>query len=396
MGCDFRYLYWCVHAAFACAALWLAEEPPPTSPPAGATTLPGGSSGLGPQVSAAARFGAFALSGWLQLWYSRGVPQDAGPLVVTGGAGFIGSRLAARLLALGHEVVVADDLSLGRWENLGDSLGHPGLRRHELDVCSVAFVDLLVRERPSRVFHFAANSDISKGTAEPQTDLRRTFLTTFHTLEAMRAADCRQLVFASTSAIYGEAPSALPEDYGPLVPISLYGASKLAAEAFVSAYCHLYRMRAWTFRFPNVVGPNLTHGAIYDFVHRLHSDRTVLRVLGNGSQKKPYLHVDDLLDAILLAVEAGAPEGGPPAAYNVAGEGATDVASIAELVREALGLEDARIEYGQGDRGWPGDVPRFSYDTSKIRALGWRPRLESSAAVRAAVEAEVAKCRRSS
>jgi UDP-glucose 4-epimerase len=307
-------------------------------------------------------------------------------VLVTGGAGFIGSRLVGRLLDAGAEVHVVDDLSLGRKEHL--PLEHPRLRLTVMDLRTPAFADLVAAERPERVWHLAANSDIAAGTRDPRTDLERTFLTTFHVLEAMRRAQVRELVFASTSAIYGEAEVPLVEEHGPLQPISLYGAAKLAGEAWVSAAGHLYGLQAWVFRFPNVVGPNLTHGAIYDFVARLHRDRTRLQVLGDGTQEKPYLDVDDLLDAMELAI------GHPPATYNIAGDGATRVREIAELVREELGLPDAAIEYGADNRGWPGDVPRFSYDTRKIRALGWRPRLSSTAAVRAAVRAAVDRCGR--
>jgi UDP-glucose 4-epimerase len=314
-------------------------------------------------------------------------------VLVTGGAGFVGSRAVSRLLGLGHDVCAVDDLSLGREDNLA---GAAALGRFELvkmDVCAPELAGLFARFRPERVFHLAANSDISKGTSEPRTDLERTFLTTYHVVDAMRRAGVRELVFSSTSAIYGDAPLNLPETHGPLEPISLYGAAKLAAEAYVSAYAHLYGMRAWVFRFPNVVGPNLTHGAIFDFVKRLSRDKTHLDVLGNGTQTKPYLDVDDLLDAVLLAIERPAE---PVATYNVAGEGMTSVRVIAERVREALGYPGATITYGKESRGWPGDVPSFSYDTTKIRALGWKPRRTSDEAVVASILAEVERCRRSS
>jgi UDP-glucose 4-epimerase len=314
-------------------------------------------------------------------------------VLITGGAGFIGSRLAARLLAAGDTVTIVDDLSLGRRDNL--PTGYPTLRFIEMDVCSPEFVAVLSEAAPDRIYHLAANSDILRGTSEPRTDLDRTFLTTFALLDAVRKANLasRELVFASTSAIYGEATGALREDHGPLAPISLYGAAKLASEAYLSAYCHLYKMRAWVFRFPNVVGPNLTHGAIYDFVQRLARDKTRLGVLGNGTQTKPYLDVDDLLDAIALGVAHPAE---PVATYNVAGDGLTSVREIAEMVREGLELPDAVIEYGSEDRGWPGDVPRFAYDTARIRSLGWSPRWNSREAVWHAVLAEVKRCRRSS
>jgi UDP-glucose 4-epimerase len=314
-------------------------------------------------------------------------------LLVTGGAGFVGSRAVGRLLGLGHEVCAVDDLSLGREDNLAGASKLGPFELVKMDVCTPELLGLFTRVKPDRVFHLAANSDISRGSREPRTDLDRTFLSTYHVLDAMRRTGVRELVFASTSAIYGDAPLDLPETHGPLEPISLYGAAKLASEAYVSAYAHLYGISAWVFRFPNVVGPNLTHGAIFDFVQRLSRDKTRLDVLGNGTQNKPYLDVDDLLDAILLALEKPA---APVATYNVAGEGMTSVRAIAEAVRDALGFPEATIAYGKESRGWPGDVPSFSYDTSKIRALGWKPRRTSDEAVRASILAEVERCRRSS
>lgn len=312
-------------------------------------------------------------------------------VLVTGAAGFIGSRLVARLLAAGDSVVAVDDLSLGRLDNLPT---HAALRFVEMDMCRTEFAALVAEVAPSRVYHLAANSDISRGTAEPRTDLERTFLTTFSVLDAMRAAKTpRELVFASTSAIYGEAKGALREDHGPLAPISLYGAAKLASEAYLSAYCHLHGIKAWVFRFPNVVGPNLTHGAIFDFVQRLARDRTHLDVLGNGTQNKPYLDVDDLLDAIGLGVAKNDEQ---VDTYNVAGDGMTTVREIAEMVRTGLSLPDAKINYGSENRGWPGDVPTFAYDTSKLRALGWVPQRNSHQAVERAIAAEVVRCKPSS
>lgn len=315
-------------------------------------------------------------------------------VLVTGAAGFIGSRLLRRLLDQGHRVCGIDDFSLGTRDNLAEIANHPNLRIVEMDVRAPTLHSVMAETKPERVFHLAANSDISKGTSDTTTDLHRTFETTYHVLEAMRRVGSRELFFASTSAIYGEAPGQLKEDHGPLEPISLYGAAKLASEAYVSAYCNLFDMRASVFRFPNVVGPNLTHGAIYDFVRRLLADKTRLKVLGNGSQTKPYLHVDDLIDAILLAVDHRSSE--RVAVYNVAGEGLTSVREIAELVRAKSGFPSAALEFGTEDRGWPGDVPRFEYDTRKIRSLGWKPRLSSHEAVAASIEAEVEKCRRSS
>ena len=314
-------------------------------------------------------------------------------VLVTGGAGFIGSRLVGRLLAQGDSVDVVDDFSLGTRENLAPHVSHPKLSLTAMDCLAAEFGAFVSERRPDRIVHLAANSDIQEGSRDPKTDLNRTFLTTFGVLEAMRRANVTELVLASTSAIYGSVPGAIPEDFGPLKPVSLYGAAKLASEAYASAYAHLNGLKCWIFRFPNVVGPNLTHGVIYDFVRRIGHDPTRLQVLGNGTQTKPYLDVDDLLDAIFLGIEADAL---PVATYNVAGEGMTSVREIAELVRAALHLPNLRIEYGDSNRGWPGDVPTFEYDTTRIRALGWVPTKSSTVAVKAAIATEVARCRRSS
>jgi UDP-glucose 4-epimerase len=175
----------------------------------------------------------------------------------------------------------------------------------------------------------------------------------------------------------------LHEDFAPLAPISFYGASKLAAEAYISVFVHSFGGRAVVLRFPNVIGERATHGAIYDFLRKLEADPGKLDVLGNGSQSKPYLYVGDLVEAVLIAWDKSQ---GPLAVYHAAGIGETSVREIAEIVVAAAGRADTRIVYGAGDRGWPGDVPHFRYDVSRLRALGWEPRRHSTDAVRHAVE----------
>lgn len=310
--------------------------------------------------------------------------------LVTGGAGFIGSHLCDALIARGDEVWCVDNLHLGREENVAHLADHPQFHFHKLDVLDRPRLDALFADaRFDIVFHLAANSDIQRGVADSQVDLQLTFLSTFEVLQAMQRHNVRQVFFASTSAIFGEThDDLLHETYGPLQPVSFYGAAKLAAEAYLSVYVHSFGFRAWVLRFPNVVGERTTHGAVHDFIERLRRDPSRLEVLGDGSQTKPYIYVKDLVRAILL-VQEKAPE--PLAVYHLAGEGLTSVRQIAEIVIEEMGLPRARIEYTGGKVGWVGDVARFCYDTRKIRALGFVHRYDSTEAVRIAVRAILGK-----
>jgi UDP-glucose 4-epimerase len=305
-------------------------------------------------------------------------------ILVTGGAGFIGSHLCDRLLGQGSLVWCIDDLHLGRRRNIAHQDGNNRFRFIEMDVLDRSMLDnLFVEAKFDAVFHMAANSNIAAGVADPELDLRLNHLTTTTLLETMRAHGVHRLFFASTSAIFGDTDAILHEDFGPLQPISFYGASKLAAEGYVSVYAKLFDIEAVVLRFPNVVGERATHGAIYDFLRKLEKNPTELEVLGDGNQIKPYLYVTDLVDAILLAWEKSS---SPLAVYHAAGIGSTSVREIAEIVVGAAGRSDTRIRYAGGDRGWPGDVPKFRYDTSRLQALGWQPNRHSTEAVRFAVE----------
>lgn len=306
--------------------------------------------------------------------------MSARNVLVTGGAGFIGCHMCERLAARGDRVVVADNLLLGRREHLA-MLEGGDFRFAELDVADGAALDtLFAEERFDAVVHMAANSDIATSHANPRVDLVNTFQTTFAVLDAMRRHGVKQIVFASTSAIYGEAKGAIPEDHGPLVPISHYGAAKLASEGFIASFAENYGMQAWIARFPNVVGDRSTHGAIHDFARKLAATPGRLEVLGDGTQIKPYIHADDLVDAILLAWER---MDARVNIFNVGGLTRLSVRRMAEIVVEESG-GNARIDYTGGDRGWIGDVPSVEYDTALIRSLGWTPRLDSEGAVRAA------------
>jgi len=315
--------------------------------------------------------------------------------LLTGAAGFIGSHLADRLLALGHRVIGLDNLLLGTRANLRHALASPHFTFLEADVNDYPANLQRVRVAAGAggvhmVWHLAANSDIRAGTADPEVDLRHTFLSTFNVLQLMRALGSRRLAFASSSAIYGDHQQALTEDAGPLRPISNYGAMKLASEAVISAALETFLERAWIFRFPNVVGSRGTHGVICDLLQKLAANPAELEVLGDGRQEKPYLHVSELVDAMIF-ITTHSHE--PLNAFNIGPEGtATTVQYIAgRVVAEAA--PQAVIRYTGGAKGWPGDVPKFNYSIAKLRRLGWAPHLTSNQAVDRAVRELVTEAR---
>ena len=268
---------------------------------------------------------------------------------------------------------------------------HPRFAFHELDLLDLdGVVTLMDAFKPDRIWHLAANSDISYGTKYTDFDLKGGTLVTYNVLEAMRRTGVKEIVFSSSGAVYGEpAVMPTPEDYGPILPISLYAASKAACEALVTAFAHNYDIRSWIFRFGNIVGPNPTHGVIHDFVLRLREERTKLVVLGDGSQAKPYVYVEDCLDGMEFGV-ANARD--LVNYFNLAVDDQTSVREIADWTIEAMGIERSSIDvqYGDSPRGWRGDVPYVKLDTRKMTALGWRPKLSSNEAVRRTI-AEVAE-----
>lgn len=313
--------------------------------------------------------------------------------LVTGAAGFIGSHLVDRLLARGAPVIGLDNLKLGRRANLAQACQQPRFRFFEVDVndldtCRKVLAEVRADSPVQMVWHLAANSDIRAGVADPDVDLRDTFLTTYNVLKLMREYGIRQIAFASTSAIYGVHVGKLREDTGPLWPISNYGAMKLASEAIISAALESFLERAWIFRFPNVVGPRATHGALYDFVRKLKQNPTELEVLGDGTQAKPYCHVSELVEAMLFIVDRAQDRLN---CFNIGtADSVTTVRYLAEAVVRRL-APGARIRYTGGSKGWVGDVPHFNYSIDKLTQLGWSPRLTSDQAVDRAVEELVAE-----
>ncbi len=303
-------------------------------------------------------------------------------ILVTGGAGFIGSHLTDRLLDDGCKVTVFDNLSLGRLSNLEEASKNPNFKFVKGDILDkTALFKLFEEGNFDTVFHMAANSDIAKSHANPDVDFDNTLSTTYNVLLAMKEFGVKNIVFASTSAIYGETGVSVSENYGPLFPISHYGASKLASEAYISSFCENYGFKAWITRFPNVVGERATHGAIYDFINKLKKNPKELEVLGDGTQIKPYLYVKDLVDAIILVWTTTDEKFNY---YNLGVETRTTVKEMAEMVIEEMKL-DASIRYTGGNRGWVGDVPDFSYSLDKIHKLGWSAKVSSNEAVRKSI-----------
>lgn len=309
-------------------------------------------------------------------------------ILVTGGAGFIGSHLDDALIARGHQITVVDNLILGRKENIAHLEGHPQFRFIEADILDAETMHkVFAEEKFEMVYHLAANSDIQKGGKDPMVDYQLTFNTTFQILQLLKEFEIKKFFFASTSAIFGETYDVLSEDYGPLKPVSNYGAGKLASEAFISAFSSTYDIQTWITRFPNVVGERFTHGVIYDFIHKLQKNPKELEVLGNGEQCKPYVYVRDLVDGILYVIDHASE---PYNVYMLGSDSRTKVKEIATMVIEEMGL-DAQIRYTGGDRGWVGDVPEFRYDLSKVNKLGWVAPHTSNESVRLAIQKALGK-----
>jgi UDP-glucose 4-epimerase len=306
---------------------------------------------------------------------------------VTGGAGFVGSNLVERLMARGGRVTVYDNLSLGRKEHLAPFLSSDRFRFIKADLLDFARLKRAMAGADV-VFHMAANSDIGYGERFTDWDLKQGTLVTYNVLEAMRLHGVRELVFASSSAIFGETGTRrITEQHGPLAPISFYGASKLACEGLITAFCHNYEMQAWIYRFANIVGDNATHGVIYDFTNRLRRDPTRLRILGDGRQRKPYLYVKECVDGMLYGFDHADERVN---VFNLGCAGSTSVNRVADIVIKEMALGRVERDYTGGARGWKSDVPQVRFSVEKLARLGWRAKLTSDEAVRVAARAIIA------
>jgi len=324
----------------------------------------------------------------VETWYTPQHPSpytDAlSPLtmraLVTGGAGFIGSHLIDRLVARGDHVVVLDNLSSGQESFISHHLESGSATMVHGDVCHLEDVKSAMAMDIECVFHLAANPDIRLGTRVTDTDLQQGTIATYNVVEAMRLNEVKKIVFASSSVVYGEnAPLPTPENHGPCLPISLYGASKQAGEGLISSWVGTFGLQAWIFRFANIIGARGTHGVIFDFIHKLKADPTRLEVLGNGRQEKSYMEVGDCADAILHVMGK---TNEPVNLYNLGSHDTASVRRIAEIVVEVTGCNDASIEYTGGDRGWAGDVPRARLAIDKMLESGFDVRMNSEDAIR--------------
>ena len=307
--------------------------------------------------------------------------------VVTGGAGFIGSHLVDALVARGDRVTVIDSLAAGSKNNIA--------RHLEKNRVDLVVADLLSDgwqkefEGADRIYHLAADPDVRQSALSPAGPVNNNILATFRVLEAMRFHHVPEIVFTSTSTVYGDATVIpTPEEYAPLEPVSVYGASKLACEALISAYCHSFSMRAWNFRFANIIGSRSGHGVITDFVTKLKNNPRELEILGDGKQIKSYLDVQECVDAMLFAVDHA---GAKVNTLNIGSEDWIDVKTIADIVAGEMRCSGARYRFTGGERGWVGDVPKMQLSLSRIKALGWRPQRGSEESVRMAVKAILAE-----
>jgi UDP-glucose 4-epimerase len=302
---------------------------------------------------------------------------------IAGGAGFIGSHFVDYFLAAeGADVTVFDNFTSGQRWHLQQHAGNDRLTIVAGDLQDVKVVtEALVGH--DVVYHFASNPDIAKAMTQPDIDFWQGTYLTQNLLEAMRVNGVRRLVYASGSGVYGDTGrTPVHEDYAPMLPISTYGASKLACEALISSYCHMFDLQAWVFRFANVVGRRQTHGVAYDFIRKLRRDPHNLDILGDGTQSKSYVHISDIVGAIQHVVSSTSDSFNY---HNVATDDYLDVRAIAELVIEEMDLSNVKLRFAGGSRGWKGDVPIVRFNLAKIHSRGWQATLTSREAIRRSI-----------
>ncbi len=289
-----------------------------------------------------------------------------GSYLVTGGAGFIGSHLVDRLIDE-NDTTVIDNLSSGNIEFINTKASFLKKDLLDIDDILIDFKDI------DTVFHIAANPDVKLSSVDTKTHFDQNIVATYNVLEAMRKNDIPKIVFTSSSTVYGRAPMPTPEDYGPLVPESIYGASKLACEGLISSYCNTFGIKSWIFRFANIIGERSNHGVIPDFIQKLRANPLELEILGNGKQSKSYLYIGECLDQILFAFSNSNDKVN---IFNIGSEDQITVTKIAELVSNKMRLSP-KFRFTGGDVGWKGDIPKMRLSIDKLKDLGYAPKYNS-------------------
>lgn len=308
-------------------------------------------------------------------------------VLVTGGAGFIGSHLVDQLMKKGEKVRVIDNLSHGSLDNIKNWLNHPNFSFHQVDLCDLdKIIDIF--DGVDVVFHFAAASEVQLGIKKPEYIWRNNILATYNVLESMRIKKVKYIVFASSSTVYGDPHTVPTPEQSKLEPISIYGASKLAGEALISGYAHTFKLRALILRLANIIGLRLKHGVIYDFIRKLKKNPEELEILGDGTQRKSYLHVSDAVDATIHAFDVFRKSDKRIEIYNVGSDDWITVKEIAEIVSKQMGLKPKfRFTGGvEGGRGWVGDVKLMLLDITKLKETGWKPKFNSEESIKLATK----------
>lgn len=300
---------------------------------------------------------------------------------ITGGSGFIGSHLAKRLVNENHHVTILNYKKLNSKNRLESILD-------KIDIIGLDFDNLEEVKKELKGFdviaHFAANASTQSGLQNTDVDLKRGIISTYNILEAMRINNIKKIIFPSAPAIYGmPAKIPTPEDAGMLLPLSLYGAAKLASEGMISAFCHLFSIKSWIFRLGNVVGPDMNRGVIIDFIQKLNEDPHNLEILGDGQQKKDIIYVDDCIDGILFLFKNS---NDVVNVFNLSSGTTITVKKIAEIIQKEMNLENVKVNFTGSEVGWLGDVPLINYDVSKAKKNGWESKYDSEEAIKLAVK----------
>jgi len=307
-------------------------------------------------------------------------PQN---ILITGGAGFIGSYLTEELMKKRNRIIVFDNFSSGKKENIAKFSGKKNFKLIKGDLLNLEEIKKAL-ENIDIVYHFAANPDVRRGEKDTKIHFEQNIVATYNLLEAMREKKVFKIVFASSSVVYGNAEK-IPtlENYGPLCPASLYGASKLACEGLISAYCHTFGLQSWIFRLANIVGGRSDHGIIIDFIKKLRNNSKELEILGDGKQIKSYLYVKDCVSAVIFSVKKSKEKVN---IFNIGSEDQAAANDIAKIIIQNMGLKNVKLKYSGGTVGWKGDVPKMLLSIEKLENIGWKLKYNSAESVEKTVE----------